>query len=358
MMVSVRQFTILAMFFTVGTTILIIPAGLAAVAGNDAWMAALLGSLVGLAIVLFFIAVGKRMEGMTFVEYTHSLYGPVVGTALVLPLIFFSFIGSATLLSYIGNFVTTQVMPETPIQFINILFAAVVMMGLRSGLETIARAAEVFFPWFIMLFLIFVVLIIPDTKLSNLEPVLNTSLPSMAKAVLAVIATASLPMVVLLMFFPKHIRHRDGARRGLLVGSAVGGVVIVLITLLCIAVMGAESTARQQYPSYVLARKISIADFFQRIESILAGIWILSIYFKITLYSYACVTGLAQTLKLKDYRPLALPFGMILVVMSLVVYPNVVYMAEWDSTIYPPYAVALGFLYPLLIMALGAFKRK
>ena len=37
---------------------------------------------------------------------------------------------------------TTQVMPETPIESFLILFAGILVMGLRLGLEVIARTAE------------------------------------------------------------------------------------------------------------------------------------------------------------------------------------------------------------------------
>lgn len=51
--------------------------------------------------------------------------------------------------------------------------------------------------------------------------------------------------------------------------------------------MGAEITARQVYPSYIFAKKINIAHFLERIEAIMAGIWFLTIFFKLTLCFYA-----------------------------------------------------------------------
>jgi spore germination protein KB len=59
--------------------------------------------------------------------------------------VFGKWIGSSTTLFYVGNFMTTQVIPEMPIEAIHILFAGIVVMGLRLGLETIVRAAEIFF---------------------------------------------------------------------------------------------------------------------------------------------------------------------------------------------------------------------
>lgn len=46
--ISVRQFAVLAIIYTIGTTILIIPSGLAADAKQDAWIAAILGVVINL----------------------------------------------------------------------------------------------------------------------------------------------------------------------------------------------------------------------------------------------------------------------------------------------------------------------
>lgn len=356
--ISIRQATLLIMFFTIGTTILIIPSGLAADAKQDAWIAAVAGTAMGMLVVLLYSAVSKYMADKTMVEYNRELFGQWLGSLISLMFVCFTFIGSATLLFYVGNFLNTHVLINTPIEFINILFVVIIVMGLRLGIETIARAAEVFFPWFFLLFIVLVTFLLPETKIENLQPVLGSDLKSIFRAGLSFAGTAFLTMVTLFMVFPAYVKNREKLGKALFIGTSVGSVCMILVTLLSISVLGAESTARHMYPTYALARKINIGNFFQRIEAILAGMWFFSIYFKITLYSYACVTGLAQILKLKDYRPLTLPFGMILVVYSLEVYPNVVYMAEWDSTVFLPYVLSFGLLLPLVIAATAAWRTK
>ena len=64
----------------------------------------------------------------------------------------------------------TQVMSETPIQAVNLIFAIVVVMGVRLGLETLVRAAEIFFPWIIMLFIILVICLLPEIQIEKLQP--------------------------------------------------------------------------------------------------------------------------------------------------------------------------------------------
>lgn len=51
--ISIRQFTILVILFTVGGSILIVPSGLASEAKQDGWIAGLLALGIGLLIIPF-----------------------------------------------------------------------------------------------------------------------------------------------------------------------------------------------------------------------------------------------------------------------------------------------------------------
>jgi spore germination protein KB len=346
------------MFFTIGTTILIIPAGLAADSKQDAWIAAIIGVGLGMLLTLFYNHVSKFFPNMTIVQYSENLFGRWIGKTISLLFVFFSFIGATTLLFYMGNFMTVQIMSETPIEYINILFASIVILGIRLGLETLSRAAEIFFPWFVFLFLMLAVLICPQIDFEHVQPVLETGIKPLFKGALTLAATASLTYIVLFMIFPAHVNNPAKARKAFLQATLIGGIFITLITFLCISVLGPDTVARNAYPSYSLARKISIGNFVERIEIIMAGLWFISIYFKMTLYFYACVVGLAQVLNLRDYRPLSLPLGMLLIVYSLIVYPNSNYMAKWDSTIFIPYVLSFGLLLPLLFWIVSIIKNK
>lgn len=252
--ISVRQFSVLIAFYTVGTAILIIPGGLATDAKQDAWIASIVGVASMLLVVLLYNSLSKRIPNMSLVQYSDVLFGKWAGKAVSLLLVFFSFIGSATLLFYVGNFMTTQVMPDTPIQFINMLFMSIVVMGLRLGLETLARAAEIFFPWFVLLFFVLFLFLMPEIELQKMQPVLENGTKPILKAALSLVATASFTQIVLLMIIPVHVSNPDKARKAYYIATMIGGVFIILVTFLCISVLGVDTTSRNMYPSYALTQ--------------------------------------------------------------------------------------------------------
>ena len=356
--ISVRQFTVVVMFYTIGTSILVIPAGLAADAGQDAWIAAMLGWLIGLGCVGLYIILGKQFTNMTLYEYNEKVFGKWAGKLISLFFTFISFVGAATVLYYVGNFMTTQVMPETPIESFLILFAGILVMGLRLGLEVFARTAEILFPWFLILFITLTLFLIPEIEIQKIQPVLEAGITPIMKGALTFMSFASLPLILFLTISPSLINKPEDAGKAFFIGALLGGVFAIIITFLSISILGANFSGRNMYPSYALAKKINVGNFIQRVEIFIAGMWFMTIFFKAIIYSYSFLSGLAQIFGLKDYRPFALPYGLILVVYSLAVYPNAVYMMDFDSSIWPPYALVFGLFLPLFILVVGMLRKK
>lgn len=357
--ISARQFTVLVILYTIGSAIVVVPSAVASFAKQDAWIAGIIGVGVGLLLIWLYNAVGNLFPHMTLIKLNEKLLGKWVGKAvsfLFITTLFFG--GPASVLFYLGNFITTQVMPETPIEAINILFVIIVVMGVRLGLETLARSAEILFPWFLILFVSLVIFVSPQIKVENLQPMLETGIKSILPATLSFLSITFLPLIVFLMIFPAYVNKSKESKKSFFIGGLIGGLVMIIIIALSISVLGADLTVRQIYPSYALAKKINVGNFLQRIEAIMAGLWFISLYFRLVLYFYAIVLALAQIFNLKDYRPLVLPLGMILVVASLVIYPNVIYTQTWDITTWIPYILTVGAFYPLLLLAIGLFRKK
>lgn len=81
------------------------------------------------------------------------------------PFIFsFVFLLASFLLRVVGTFMTTHIMPETPIEVIHIVFISVVILAVRLGLENIGRASEIFLPWVMILFLLLVGFLVNRTQ--------------------------------------------------------------------------------------------------------------------------------------------------------------------------------------------------
>ncbi|MGM0865213.1 MAG: GerAB/ArcD/ProY family transporter [Bacillota bacterium] len=351
------QFTVLVFMFTTGSSLLLAPSMLAAKAKQDAWLAAIFGLIVGLLLVWLFQTLGILFPEMTLVEYSEKILGKWVGKAISLIFFTFPLILGAFVLRNIGDFLTSQVMPETPIEAVHLIFLIIIMMGTRCGLETLARSGEILFPWFIVFFLFLVIFISPEIELEKIQPILEEGMKPVLQSTFYFIGFPFLELVCFLMIFP-YVNNPKKAGKAFFKGTLMGGMVLILLTALSILVEGADQTVRNLYPSYILSQKINIGNFLQRLEAIVAIMWFISIFFKLAICFYVSTLSLAQILKLKEYRMLVFPLGMILFVLSIIVSPNIVYISTDVLIVWPSYAATFGLFIPLLLLGITAVRNK
>ncbi|MFE5317067.1 endospore germination permease [Paenibacillus sp. NPDC056579] len=355
---SSRQFYIIVTLYCIGTSILITPAPLAAIAKEDAWLAAIAGVAISLLITALIIALGNMYPQLTLVQKCEKLLGKWLGKAVSLTFIFMSFFTGSELLYIIGDFLTTQIMPETPAVAVHILFACLVLGALRLGLETVARTAEFLFPWFLFLFILLVLFITPLLDFHNVKPILENGWHPIMSGAVRFASVFSMPTIVLLMIFPVSVHRPHNASKAFYIGIFIAGLLMIIVVSLTILVLGADITERQMYPSYNLAKKINIGNFVKRIEAVMAFMWFITIFIKMTFYIYAAVVGLAQTLQVKDYRFMLHPLGIYMVISSIVIHPNVVHSIEYDKEAWMPFIATFAIMLPIVLLGVYAFRRK
>lgn len=346
--ISPRQFMFLVVLFTIGSSILIVPTPMAAQAKQDAWISVIVSIMIGLLLVLFYSKIGESSKGKTFIQASNYAFGSWFGRLFSVFYLVFIYILAALVLRNIGDFMTTQIIPETPLQFTHILFLLVVIAGAYLGVEVIGRSAEIFMPWLILLLLFMMISTSPQMSMDNLKPFFGNGVLPVLKTANIMIGTPFLEMVTLLMIFP-YVKESKKTAHGWLLGTLIGGGVLLIINLLCLLVLGPDLTGLNAYPTYKVGEKINIAGFLEGLEIVIAIIWMITIFFKLIVLYYASVVGIAQFLKLNDHRPLLLPLGMGTVVLSIIAYPDVAYFESFVGEVWMSYAFTHGFILPLIL---------
>ncbi|AJS58882.1 GerAB/ArcD/ProY family transporter [Paenibacillus sp. IHBB 10380] len=355
--ISIRQFTVLVMLITIGDSILVLPSIAAFEAKQDAWISSLIGLAVGLLVVYIFSMVGKLYPHLTLVQSIQEIFGKWFGTFVSLMFLFYTFLSVVAHTRETGDFVTSVMMQETPTQAIQILFVCIVIMAVRLGLEVIGRTGEIFLPWIIFFFLILVILLSPQAEFEKLQPILENGIKPVFHGSLSCIAFPFMELVVFLMIFP-YVNQPQQIRKGFLQGALLGGIVLIIIITVSILVLGADHTARSMYPTYSLARRVTVGRFFERVEAILALMWTLTIFMKVSLFFYTFNLGLAQLLKLKEYRMLTLPVGLLLIVLTPVISPSITYYNKVLSKYWPYFDLTFALLLPLLLLVVYFIRAK
>ncbi len=347
---------ILVALYGIGDAILYVPSLTATAAKQDAWISAFMGWGEGFLLTYLYVSLSMRYPNKSIFQYSGEILGKWIGKAVAVLFITYFFIDASLMLMEIGDFVTTQIMQETPIEIILVLFLVIIVMGVRSGPEAFSRVGELLFPYFLLLFFVLIAFISPQIKIENVKPVVAHGIAPVIGGNFRYVGYL-LETVILIVIFPL-VKQPASAAKAYIWGILFANFCLTLITSVAILVLGADITVLLAYPSYTLAQKISIGNFLERIEVMMAVIWFITLFVKITICYYATSCGIAYTMGLRDYRQLTLPLGMIMVVVALATMPNRPYFDTFVSEIWMPYSLTYGLFLPVLLLSVGALRKK
>lgn len=244
------------------------------------------------------------------------------------------------------------------IEAINILMITFVIIGAKLGVVILGRTAEIFFPWILLLFILLVIFVTPQTHMNNLLPIGEASTMSITRASIFMIVYSYFPILFTICLISSDAKFPKQLSKSFLYGGITSGSMMITIALLSIMVMGPDQSSRHVYATYALAKKINVGNFLQRIEVTVAFLWFITIYFKLTMYFHVAIKGIASLFQIQNYKSLSTPTGFIVAVLSLVVYPNAAYTHQWDTLTWVPLAFCFGFLYPVLLIGLSYMRGK
>lgn len=338
--ITVRQFAVLAFLAMIGDMMLIYPTLITYSAGEDAWICSIISQCFGMGILWLSYKLHQAYPGLTLIEICSKVLGKWIGAILAAAYLFYFLMGSAICIREVGDFMTTQVYLDTPIRAILLLFVIALGWSALKGLGTFGIIAEILAPFVMFSLIILILCLLPKMEASNIQPFFNSSLFSFISGSIRGATASYGELIIITMIYP-YITHGVHKRRDMFLAALLAGVMLTIILLTSLLVLGAELTKHNIYVSYILAKKINIGGFLQRIEALSSTAWLVSTYFKASLYTFGFILGLAQLCRLKSYKPLILPTMLLLFGMAIVLAPDILFYTsgimftwiDWDITV-------------------------
>jgi len=338
------------------TAILGAPAIMAAQAGHDGWMSALLATMLGLPIAWITVKLSSLYPGQTLIQYLEDILGRWPGKALgLLYLLYFTHITAIMAREY-GGFLVDVFLIGTPITVVNAMALLISAYIIKLGLEVLARSNQIFFPWLIMSLLLTFLLVIPEMDPARLQPVLEAGGLEIFKGSLAPWAWYG-EIIAFAMVIPFLAKPGEAGKIVLLTFIFLG-LIFFLLVIVGLAVFGA-GLANMNYPILNVTRVISLARVIERPEPLIMTVWVTGGLFKVTFFYYIIVLGSAQLLRLKSYRPLVLPVGAILAALSINVSESTLEIFDFIAHYWPFYALStFEFGFPALLLGIALIKNR
>ncbi|MEK3905104.1 GerAB/ArcD/ProY family transporter [Paenibacillus sp. FSL R7-0179] len=355
--ISTAQMVILGLFTFIGDMALVYPTTMTTEAHQDAWIAALISLPLGMALIYLLITVANISPDRTIIEISQQVLGKWAGIAVGIFYLNFFILASSTYAREMEDFLTTQIYEGTPGGVIRFMSLVILVYGLRLGLEAVGRAAQVFFPLFTLFLVSLVVLLFPQVQIDRLYPIMTTPLPGMLHSIMFGVFYPFGELCVFLMIYP-FTRKSSKINRNIFIALFAGAVALNLILFLSLTVLGVYFSEHNFYAAYILAQKINIANFLQRLEALMATAWIITTYFKTALYFYAFVLGTAQMFKLKSHRPLIFPVAFLIYGLSQLSSNDIVFYVKEIPAYWVDWNLTVSFVLPMTILIVYKVRKR
>lgn len=352
-----NQLFFLSAGYTCGSSIIVASASIATLAKQDAWISALITAPIGVILIYANCYLMSLYPGKTYVQIIQLVFGKWIGFFISIGFISLALISIPQVTWYLGNFFTTAIMPETPAYVINLLFIISVAIGLLYGLETMARSSEILVYIMSVVFLLSMILVLPNAKIDNLLPILEKGMTPVLKGAYKLSSYATLPFIFMFIIYPVNVYNDKKSRTSLILGHLWGMFLIFIAVIMCILVLGSNITSRSMFPVYLLAKEINIGTILNRLEILITGIWIITLFFRVGIYYYSSAIVISELLKLNDYKKIIIPLGFLSLVFSDIVYPDVFYEIAWDSTVWVAYSTTFGAILPIALLLISIIKK-
>ncbi|MCL4440969.1 MAG: spore germination protein [Firmicutes bacterium] len=324
-------------------------------AGRDSWLSVILLGFLGVAAGVVAAGLGMRFPNMNIVQYGELLAGRILGRAIVLLYIIFFLYANIIFIRDFSEILVTYFMPETPLLFFVVGLTTASAYIVRSGLEVLARMNVILTTAAVLLGLLMFSLSSPLLRIENFTPVLEDGIMPVLKGVFH-IAPLFAETMSLLMIIP-YLNRPQEAKRAILRGSAIAGLVELLAISIAVALLG-ERMARNLVPFLTIARQISISELIERVEPLFILAWMIVAVARISIFHFLTVLTISQWLNLKEYKALVLPAGVLTTVLSVVLWGSFVELFSHITKILPFAFLPLELGLPLLLLVTAHLRGK
>ncbi|WP_134700860.1 endospore germination permease [Ammoniphilus sp. YIM 78166] len=351
--ISSWQMALLLYTNVIATSVLTAPGVAFHYAERDLWLSPIWASLIGFLALYLAWKLHSIYIHKTFIQYTEQIIGKIPGMILSFLYIFYFTVGTGIALRQYAEFIVGAFLNQTPILIVMGTMMLATSIALRGGLEVAARLAEIFTPILFLLWVILMILLIPELKITSIFPVMEKGLSPSLKG--AIVLQSFYALFFYVSFLLPYIRDQ---KKSLSWGyySVITAVGTLVITNLTTLLLFGNITGDFLYPIMSAARYISYADFFENLESLVMLIWVGGSFIKLGLMQFVVVNSISQWLNLTDYKPLSLPAGLIITIIAYWVFPNVAEMTSYFQNTF--LGIPILFVFVPAGLLLISFLRK
>lgn len=314
--------------------------------GNSAWIEIIYNTIV--AALLFLLTVTLYRGKQNILELAQMSGGKGLKILIGVLVFIVLMINFASIIRIFPETVKVVLLQDFKIEVIIGAFIIAVAIGAYMGIEAIAKINNIFMPIAGVIFVAFVLLLIPYYKLDNLLPVFGNGFNSIFVKGFHTVSLFS-DILILNILLPKCENYSEAKKSGWR-AIYMSAVVSLVITLAYCLIYPYPESKEFMIPVYQLARTIHLSNFFSRFEAVFQFVWSIVLFLYAAIYIYTLCYIWQTTFSLKYYKPLIFPVviisGVIALLPSSII--DIVDAEKWENLVVYPVAFLLPIIFGMV----------
>ncbi|MFC5447136.1 GerAB/ArcD/ProY family transporter [Paenibacillus aestuarii] len=326
--------------------------------GQDMWMATLLGTLQGAAMMyIAYLAICKTPH-LNYIELGDLLLGKWFGKLIALLISVFYLAAFGPVMITFVYHLKDYFLPEAPYWLFTTSALIVGSIGCFYGLEVMARIALIGSLFIFLLNTLIIIGSLKEFDIRNLLPLLEHGFPQTAAASLHFDADWALAIMLVALIMP-FVNGAAAHGSKLSVASMLAsGMVIAIWAILEGGVLSAEVTSQYTISCMKLARNAHIGNFLQRYEMIMIALYSFSVLFEVMFCIYGTSVGVSKIFGLQSHKRMIVPVCLVLGAFGTWVVQDHFHAIIYLEHDWPRIALPIAFSLPLLMLGLRMLLRK
>jgi spore germination protein KB len=294
-------------------------------------------------------------SGSNLLELNNMVFGVYLGKVIsALYLLFFVILITANL-RLLCDYIAGNYMVDTPIIVIALMFLFVIAWAVYAGLEVLARIGVIFFVIVSALMALIFVLTISKMDVTNFFPIFDISLMEFVQTN-HIITTIFFGESFLFMMVIPYIANRDKMKRSILFGLIAGEISLILSTIMITGVLG-DLASITNSPLNIVLRQVELGRVLSRMEFIVTGILVFSVFMRIAVIFYVTTLGVGQYFGFKSYKALVIPIGVVVLGLVVPMFYSPSAQLECGIRTWPFFASFFEFLLPVITIIVALLRR-
>ena len=323
---------------------------------QDGWISIIISFLLSFIPLIIYYKLLNHNSDDNIVTLNNKL--GILGKIINVILMSFVIFHASMVLWNLINFINSQFLFQTPLIVIAIILLTGILYVSIKNLTTIARTGTVFFIISTILYIIAALSLLKEFNVNGLKPVFNSGIIPILKGSFSSLGLNVFPLFIILIIPKNSIKNNNKILSSFFKVYIFRYICMLSVLVICVAILGIELTNLYQYPEYHILKTINIANFFQRVESVLSIQWIFDAVMSVALCIYFAKESITKTFNFKNkFNLVNIAIVIIVLIISQYVFSSNTVAETFYKNIYPFLTSIFFLIIPLIILVIVKIKK-